>query len=125
MNNIGRTYILLGLLWLLAGTIFGTWIGASDHLQYGDGHAHMNLLGFVTSSLFGLFFIIMPGMTRSKLAMPQLVLFQVGSVALVLGKILVTAGTTILPLLIGGSFAVIIGVILMLVILWQSSNMSN
>jgi hypothetical protein len=125
MANIGRTYILLGLIWLVVGTIFGTWLGASNHLQYANAHAHTNLLGFVTSSLFGFMYLTFPSMQKSKLALPQLALFEVGSILLVIGKFYVGDGITILPLLIGGALITITGVILMVVLFWQHSGMKS
>lgn len=125
MANIGRTYILLGLIWLVVGVIFGTWLGASNHLQYANSHAHVNLLGFVTSSLFGFLYLTYPSMQKSKLAFPQLALFQVGSVLLVIGKFFIGDAIDIPPLLIGGSLLVIAGVILMLVLFWQHSGVKS
>ncbi len=125
MANIGRTYILLGLIWLVVGVIFGTWLGASNHLQYANSHAHVNLLGFVTSSLFGFLYLTYPSMQKSKLAFPQLALFQVGSVLLVIGKFFIGDAIDIPPLLIGGSLLVIAGVILMLVLFWQHSDVKS
>jgi heme/copper-type cytochrome/quinol oxidase subunit 1 len=125
MANIGRTYILLGLIWLVVGVIFGTWLGASNHLQYANAHAHINLLGFVTSSLFGFMYLTYPSMQKSKLAFPQLVLFQVGSLLLVTGKFFIGDAIDIPPLLIGGSLLVIAGVILMLVLFWQHSGVKS
>lgn len=125
MANIGRTYILLGLIWLVVGVIFGTWLGASNHLQYANSHAHANLLGFVTSSLFGFLYLTYPSMQKSKLAFPQLALFQVGSVLLVIGKFFIGDAIDIPPLLIGGSLLVIAGVILMLVLFWQHSDVKS
>jgi len=121
VTNIGRTYIVLGLIWLIVGTIFGAWLGASNHLQYANAHAHTNLLGFVTSVLFGFMYLTYPTMQKSKLALPQLLLFEVGTVLLVIGKYYVGDAIDIPPLLIGGSLLIIIGVILMLVLFWKHS----
>lgn len=122
MTNTGRTYILLGFIWLIVGTIFGVWLGATNHLQYANAHAHANLLGFVTSVLFGFMYLIYPSMQKSKLALPQLLLFEVGSVLLVIGKYYVGDAIDIPPLLIGGSLLVIVGVILMLVLFLRHSG---
>lgn len=121
VTNIGRTYIVLGLIWLVVGTIFGTWLGASNHLQYANAHAHTNLLGFVSSVLFGFMYLTYPTMQKSRLALPQLLLFEVGTVLLVIGKYYVGDGVDIPPLLIGGSLLIIVGVILMLVLFWKHS----
>ncbi len=114
MNNIGRNYILLGLVWLICGMIFGMWLGASNQMNYANSHAHANLLGFVTSVLFGMLHNAYPALGKSRLALPQLVIYQVGALMLVTGKVLVDGGVES-PLLIAGSLVTVLGAILMLV----------
>ncbi len=115
MQHLDRNYILLGLCWVIAGMIFGIWLGAGNHVNYANSHAHMNLLGFVTSVLFGLLHWAYPALGKSRLAVPQLVVYQVGIVLLIAGKILVDGGTQIDPLLIGGSLITVVGTAMMLV----------
>lgn len=73
--------------------IFGAWLGASNHLNYGNSHAHINLLGFVTSVLFGLLHHAWPALRTSHLAVPQFIVYEVGVLLLVIGKVLVDGGT--------------------------------
>jgi hypothetical protein len=115
MQRFDRNYILLGLVWVMVGMIFGTWLGASNHLNYANSHAHANLLGFVTSVLFGLLHWAYPALARSRLALAQFVIYEVGVLVLVIGKVYVDGGTPIEPLLIGGSLITMVGALLMLV----------
>lgn len=114
MQRLDRNYILLGLVWVVAGMVFGIWLGASNHLNYANSHAHMNLLGFVTSVLFGLLHWAYPGLGKSRLAFWQFAIYQIGVVLLVIGKILVDGGTQTHFLEIG-SLVTIAGAALMLV----------
>ena len=115
MQRLDRNYILLGLIWVLVGMVFGTWLGAAEQLTYRNSHAHIGLLGFVTSVLFGLLHWAYPALGKSRLAMPQLVIYQIGVVLLIIGKINVDGGVVIMPLLIGGSLVTILGTAMMLV----------
>ncbi|NNE52474.1 MAG: hypothetical protein HKN30_08730 [Sulfitobacter sp.] len=81
-----RLYILTGFLWLIAGMVFGVYLGITDQLQFANSHAHANLLGFVISVLFGLIHRNWPVLMASKLALPQFALFEIGSLVLVAGK---------------------------------------
>ena len=81
-----RLYILAGFLWLVAGMIFGIYLGITDQLQFANSHAHANLLGFVISVLFGLLYRNWPALLSSRLAWPQFALFQIGALMLVAGK---------------------------------------
>lgn len=114
MKNIGRNYILLGLIWLIGGMIFGMWLGATNQLNYANSHAHANLLGFVTSVLFGMIHNSYPALAKSRMALAQLVIYQAGTLILVIGKVLIDGGQET-PLLIIGSLIAVLGAALMLV----------
>jgi len=81
-----RLYIMTGFLWLIAGMIFGIYLGITDQLQFAITHAHANLLGFVISVLFGLIHRNWPALRASRLALPQFALFEIGALVLVAGK---------------------------------------
>ena len=115
MQRMDRNYILLGLAWVVVGMIYGTWLGATNHMNYANSHAHMNLLGFVASILFGLLHFAYPKLRESRLALPQFVIYEVGIVLLIIGKILVDGGQETLFLQIG-SLVTIVGAALMLVL---------
>ena len=114
MQRLDRNYILLGLAWVVVGMIYGTWLGATNQMNYANSHAHLNLLGFVTSVLFGLLHWAYPALGKSRLAVWQFAIYEVGVVLLVVGKILVDAGSET-PLLPVGAIITIVGAALMLV----------
>jgi hypothetical protein len=113
MQRFDRNFILVGLGWVIVGMIFGTWLGATDQMNYANSHAHANLLGFVTSVLFGLLHWAYPALGSSKVAFWQFVLYETGVLILVVGKVLVDGGTqtALLPI---GAIITIIGAALML-----------
>lgn len=114
MKNPERIFITIGLCWLVAGTIFGAWLGSSGHMNFANSHAHMNLLGFVVSTLFGLLYWAYPNMARSPLAFWQLVIYEVGILLLIIGKIMVDNDGKETIFLIAGSLITIIGAAMML-----------
>jgi peptidoglycan/LPS O-acetylase OafA/YrhL len=113
MQRLDRSYILVGLAWVVVGMIFGTWLGASNHLNYANSHAHIGLLGFVTSVLFGLLHWAYPALGTSRIAVWQFAIYEVGVLLLVIGKVLFDGGTETLFLQIG-SIVTIIGAAMML-----------
>jgi hypothetical protein len=115
MKKIDETYLMLSLLWLIAGMVFGIWLGATAHFGFAESHAHMALVGFVISAIFGIMYRFYPMMKQSRLAAWQLWIYQLGAVMLVAGKITVDAGGKP-TLVIAGSFVILAGVILMLYI---------
>lgn len=114
MQRMDRNYIMIGLVWVIIGMAFGTWLGASNHMNYANSHAHMNLLGFVASVLFGLLHFAYPGLRLSRLSVAQFIVYELGVLILIIGKILVDGGqeTPLLPI---GALITIAGAIMMLV----------
>ena len=64
-------FIGLGLTFLVIGMAFGMWMGMSQSFQYADVHAHWNLVGFVTSTLYGLIHRAYPRLATSRLTWVQ------------------------------------------------------
>jgi hypothetical protein len=56
MPTISKAFIVTGILCVLAGMAWGIQMGASGNHGMMPAHAHLNLLGFVTLTLMGLFY---------------------------------------------------------------------
>ncbi len=119
--KVDRLYVLTGFVWLIAGMVFGIYLGITEQLYYSNSHAHANLLGFVISVLFGLLYRNWPALKASRLAVPQFLIFELGSVVLVAGKFDIDSGGngTLAP---PGSVLVILGTLLMLWIFWRGTS---
>ena len=99
--RIDVTFIGGGLVFLIGGMAFGMWMGAHEDFQLADAHAHLNLLGFVISTLYGLIHRAYPDLARSRLAWPQCIAHFIGVLIFVPGIAIVT--------LTGNQFTVITG----------------
>lgn len=113
MNNLGRNYVMVGLVWLICGMAFGIYMGIAQKLYFANTHAHANLVGFVASVLFGLLHVNFPTLKTSRIAGWQFIVYQVGAVLLVLGKAQVDAGGADMLVRVG-ALVVIIGAAMML-----------
>jgi hypothetical protein len=73
----------------------------------------VGLLGFVASTLFGLLHWAYPALARSRLALWQFIIYEVGVVILVVGKFLIDGGkeTVLLPI---GALITVAGAAMML-----------
>lgn len=68
MKSISQWFLRLAVLYLIAGVSLGIFMAAShDHTMH-PVHAHLNLLGWVTMGLFGLFYRAWPEAAASRLA---------------------------------------------------------
>ncbi|NDW03554.1 hypothetical protein [Jiella pacifica] len=114
MRNIDKVYVAAGFGWLIFAAGFGTWLGASGHFNFSESHAHIGLLGFVASMLFGLVHRGWPELRERTLAVIQFAVYEIGAIVLLAGKIMVDATGVPNALLMIGSPIVIIGVVLFL-----------
>jgi hypothetical protein len=80
-------FVVVGMIWGLQMAI------VDDHSAY-PAHAHLNLLGWVSLFLFGIYYRLHPALERSRLALSQAWLWIVGTVIQAIGVGLVTTGTT-------------------------------
>jgi hypothetical protein len=62
-----------------------------DHSAF-PAHAHLNLLGFVALFLFGIFYRLNPVVEANRLALPQVWIWIVSTVVVVIGVGLVHTG---------------------------------
>ncbi|HVZ28328.1 MAG TPA: hypothetical protein VG798_06690 [Rhizomicrobium sp.] len=99
--RIEVVFIGIGFVLLLCGMAFGMWMGANETFQYADAHAHLNLLGFVLPTLYGLLHRSFPGLARSRLAWPQCIAHFLGVLIFIPGIVIATVGTTIAGAIVG------------------------
>jgi heme/copper-type cytochrome/quinol oxidase subunit 1 len=68
MHQLSNWFLRLAVLYFVAGISLGLFMAAShDHSMF-PVHAHLNLLGWVTLSLFGLYYRVIPSMAGTRLA---------------------------------------------------------
>jgi hypothetical protein len=69
--NMSNWFLRLAVLYLIAGVGLGLYMAASNDHSMSPVHAHLNLLGWVTLALFGLFYRLVPVATATTLAKLQ------------------------------------------------------
>jgi hypothetical protein len=85
-NPRSRTWFRLAALYFAMGVVMGVTMGASgDHSLYAV-HAHVNLLGWVSMTLFGLISALHPSITEGRAAATQFWAYNIG-VPLMLGAL--------------------------------------
>ena len=99
-------FIGLGLIFLVVGMLFGIWMGITQNFQFLDAHAHWNLVGFVTSTLYGLIHRAYPKLATSKLTWVQCVLHVVGVLIFAPGIVLAVTVHQEIAAIVGSLFIV-------------------
>lgn len=92
MRGVGFGFYALGVLFVIAGMVWGIFMAATgDHAML-SAHAHLNLVGWVTFGLVGTYYTLTPHAAFGRLARIHLGLATVGVVLMVPGIAWVTAG---------------------------------
>ena len=120
VNLLLRVSVLFGL----AGMAMGIAMGIKQDFSLVPAHAHMNLLGFVTLFLSGLYYRSVPAAAASKLAKVQTVLAVSGAVIFPVGIASVLLGDheKYLPIVVGGSLTVLAAMALLAFIIFRTDN---
>lgn len=107
-------FIIAALLCLLVGEGFGIWM-SQDTARFSlhPAHAHLNLAGFVTLTLYGLIHRAYPQLAAAKLAPVQCLLAILGPVIMAPGIIIaINSGDQNVTFAIIGSLGVLLGTLL-------------
>jgi peptidoglycan/LPS O-acetylase OafA/YrhL len=80
------------VLMVLAGMTWGIIMAVSNDHSAMPAHAHLNLLGWVSLFLFGLFYHLHPALDRSRAAVIQAGIWIVGTIVLTIGVGLIHSG---------------------------------
>jgi hypothetical protein len=80
------------VLMVIAGMIWGIVMGISQDHSTLPAHAHLNLLGWVSLFLFGIYYHLHPAIDRSRMASLQIWIWIAGTIVLTIGVGLVHTG---------------------------------
>lgn len=113
MQGVARQFFILGIVLAIAGIMLGLKMAmTNDHLQM-PVHAHIMVVGWLMSAVFGFFYHLFPVARQNKLASIHFWLHSVGIVVLVVSLYFLLAGNTAVePVTAISSFAVFAGLLL-------------
>ena len=125
MKRFDRAYLIWALCYAVAGMGLGIYMGISgDHGQF-ITHAHILLVGFVTSLVYAVIHRLWLPAPARLLATIQFVLHQAGALTMFTGLLLLfghaVPESRIGPIMAPAAIAVILGALLMLVMVLQTS----
>lgn len=101
------------VVFVVAGMIWGIVMAISDNHAAMPAHAHLNLLGWVSLFLFGIYYRLHPLLDATRSAVVQVWIWIVSTVVLAIGVGLVHTGhASGDPIAAVGSFAVLLDMLL-------------
>jgi|SRR5699024_10195799 len=125
---MGAKWIKLAVIYFIIGIAIGLYMSASLDLRWGAAHAHVNVVGWLSTGLIGLVYSVYPKAGNNSLGKASFWLYNIGLPFLLLSMFMVR-----LPAMLGyahiftfaGGGALALGIILFIVNVFQNVNESN
>lgn len=123
--SLAYRFFVAGILFALVGMSLGTYMGMSQDFLFTPVHAHINLVGWATHFLFGLYYRVEP--TNAKGALPEVHFWcaVIGGILLPIGIIgAVTNDATLDLVVIPGTIFTLLSMVLFLFVVirgWRRS----
>lgn len=119
---VSNNFLRLGALSALVGMTLGVWMGANENFVLRPVHAHINLLGFASMMLFGLFYRAFPPAGRGWLPMGHFVLSVIGFLILMPSLTLMLLGKPLfMPGMIASEIMLVASMALFVIIVFKAT----
>lgn len=116
-------FLRFAVLYLIAGISLGIGMAASGNHSFHPVHAHLNLLGFVLMTLFGLFYRVIPAAAETKLAKAHFWIYVPAHfVQMVLLALLYRGNGEVEPVLALASVLVGVAILCFAAVVWKHTG---
>ncbi len=88
MKSVPTMFFATAAFFVLLGMIWGIQMSATGDHSLSPAHGHLNLVGFVTMSIMGIYYALTPAAAASKWARPHYFLAVSSVVILVVGIVM-------------------------------------
>lgn len=92
MRGVALWFFVSAVLYVIVGMGFGIWMAASQDHSLAGAHAHLNLLGWVSMAIFGVYYHLVPAAAASRLATLHFIVATLGLIVFVPGIALAIMG---------------------------------
>jgi hypothetical protein len=119
-------FLRIAMFYIIAGVALGIYMAASNNHLMHPVHAHLNLLGWVAMSLFGLFYRVIPEAAETRLAKTHFWIYVPSHFAqMVLLTLLYQGYPAVEPAL--GLFSILVGVAFLCfaVVVWRHTGKTS
>ena len=116
--SLDKKYVVWALSFAAAGLALGIYMAATQNHSELVAHAHILLIGFVVSFIYGIIHKLWLAQPRKGIANLQFVLHQASAITISVGLFLLygnfVEGSKLEPILATASFGVLLGMLLMM-----------
>ncbi|EJN00046.1 hypothetical protein [Phyllobacterium sp. YR531] len=126
MPKVAQLFFKSATIFFVLGVVMGLHMGISgDHGAF-PAHAHLNLLGWVSSAIFAIYYALNPAKAEGKLAMWQFAIYTVGIIVMIPALYFMLKGNLEFEPLVGiGSIIVFAGVLLFAFVVFSGKHQSQ
>jgi hypothetical protein len=123
MTTVPYRFMLTAIVFVILGMLLGIWMGTNENFTFAPVHAHLNLVGWVTMFLFGLWYRGVPAIASSTIASVHYWVAVVGAVLLAIGIYGSVAPNPSLALVvIPGALLTLLSMLIFLWVVWRASQ---
>lgn len=123
MPNLANLYFRTAIVFLIAGICVGIYMSMSGNHAVVGAHAHINLLGWVTSALFGTYLALNPAKAAGLLPRLQYGIYVLGVIVMSVSLYLMLEGNmALVPVVAATSIITFVGVLLFAVIIFMPAR---
>src|SRR6187402_1005739 len=123
MPRVSQLFFKTAIVFLIAGIAVGLHMAMSDDHGAFPAHAHINLLGWVTSALFGGYYALNPAKADRRIAMAHFLVYTAGLVVMLPALYVMLLGNEwIEPLVAAGSLIVAAGVLVFALVVFSGDK---
>ncbi len=92
MKSLPFWFIAVGAVLALAGMAWGIEMAVTQDHALAPGHAHNNLIGFVTMVIYGVYYKLVPAAAQTRLALVHFWVALLGALTIGIGVAMATSG---------------------------------
>lgn len=120
--SVSNNFLRLGVLSALVGMTLGVWMGANQDFVLRAVHAHINLLGFASMMLFGLFYRSFPAAAQGWLPKLHFGLSVLGFLILMPSlTLMLLQKPFVVPLMIASEIMLVTSMLLFVIIVFMAT----
>lgn len=120
--SVSNSFLRLGVLSALVGMSLGVWMGANQDFVLRPVHAHINLIGFASMMLFGLFYRSFPAAAQGWLPRAHFGLSVLGFLILMPCLSLMLLGKPVfLPAMIASEIMLVASMLLFVIVVFMAT----
>ena len=121
MPRVSAAFFALGAVCVFMGMLWGMQMGEAEDFTLMPAHAHLNLLGWVTMSLYGTFYALTHASLKPKLAWTNFALAALGVAVMIpsLALFLPTRDAKYHPGIIVGEIATVLSMLVFAVSVYR------